>query len=68
MITATLDDLIRTIEAGQLLWRVSSPGVMGEGTRAEAMIRSAGKPWLFGYGWTVEAALSEALAKWRAQK
>ena len=57
--------LLCEIESLDLLWRVSSPGVMGKDTRAEAMLRSQRTPWVFGFGTTVEEALAEVLEKWR---
>lgn len=65
--SSTLSDLIREIRSLALIWRISSPGAMGAGTRAEAMVRTIDRPWLFGYGPTEEAALADALAKWKAQ-
>lgn len=64
---STVQDLIREIRSLDLIWRIASPGASGAGTRAEAMLRTAGRPWLFGYGTTEEAALADALAKWKAQ-
>lgn len=64
--SSTVGDLIHEIDDLGLLWRVSSPGAVGAGTRAEAMVRAPGRHWIFGYGLTAGEALKDVLAKWKA--
>lgn len=61
-----MDAVIQEVEAAKLVWRVSSAGYLAEGTRSEALVKRPGdRAWTMGYGETVEAALKDALTKWR---